>query len=98
MLDGPLPSYALPPCDGYDDITDVWLEETDPENELGEICEAGFDDDARGYPCRCSLVGIRVTRDGWSIPLPREIAVRLLGPMTVTRLERLRAARLDEEI
>lgn len=97
MLDGTLHPYALPRCDGREDITDAWQEETDPENERGEICEAFFNDDVSGYGCRCALVAIRVTGAEGQIPLPRELALALLNPMTVTRLERLRADRLAEE-
>lgn len=93
--------YDLPPCDGSEDISDLWTEETDPENERGEICEAFFDDEVSGIGCHCALVAIRVTGglgdDQWSISLPRDIAMKLLNPMAVTRLERNRADRLDEE-
>ncbi|MCV2449518.1 hypothetical protein [Paracoccus sp. DMF] len=93
--------YQIPPHDGTEDITDLWIEETDAENERGETCEAFFDDEVSGYGCHCALVAIRVTGglgvDTWSLNLPRDIAMKLLNPMTVTRLERQRADRLDDE-
>lgn len=93
--------YRIPPHSGSEDISDVWTEETDPENERGECCEAFFDDEVSGYGCHSALIAIRVTGglgdDMWSVNLPRDMAMKLLNPMTVTRLERLRADRLDEE-
>lgn len=90
--------YELPAYDGRDDISDVWMEETDPENERGELCEAFFDDEVSGYGCHCALVAIRISGiDGdKELTLPRDLAMVLLNPMTVTRIERNRADRLDE--
>lgn len=92
--------YRIPPHSGSEDISDVWSEENDPENERGETCEAFFDDEVSGHGCHCALIAIRVAGgfgdDLWSLNLPRDIAMKLLNPMTVTRLERLRADRLAE--
>lgn len=89
--------YAPPRHDGSEDITDVWVEETDPEHEHGEICVAHYDDNTRGYGCRCALVALTVTLgDGGYTCLTRHMAMMTLGPVAITRLERLRAARLEE--
>lgn len=91
--------YEMPAYDGHQDISDVWQEETDAENERGELCTAYFDDWTSGHGCRSALVAIRVSGiDGnKDLILPRDLAMVLLNPMTVTRIERNRADRLDEE-
>jgi len=94
------PTYELPAHDGIEDITDCWVEETDPQNEQGQTCDAFFDDEVSGYGCHCALVAIRVNGgwgvDYWSINLPRDMAVKLLTQATVDRIERNRADRLAE--
>lgn len=94
------PFYEPPAYDGTEDITDNWMQETDPENERGEICEGFFDDHVRNG-CRCALVAIRLTiqdeaGENRSIVMPRELAVSLMGLSTVTWIERDRARVLDE--
>lgn len=93
--------YRIPPHDGKEDISDVWREETDPENEEGQTCEAFFDDETSGYGSHCALIAIRVTGgmgdDLWAVNLPRDMAVKLLGAAAVERIERLRSDRLDEQ-
>ena len=40
------PAFTV--CDHEADITDAWVEETDPDNERGETCRAYF----RAEPCK----------------------------------------------
>ena len=93
--------YALPPHSGSDDISDVWTEETDPENERGECCEAFYDDEVSGFGSHSAIVALCITGgwddQQWSINLPRDIAMKLLTPPTIARLERLRADRLETQ-
>lgn len=94
------PHFTPPQCDGSEDITDVWIEETDPENERGECCEAHFIDTCRGTGCRCALVAVTVIFrvDGRDVQtcLPRDMAIAQLGPVAVTRIEQIRARELEE--
>lgn len=91
--------FAIPDYDGHEDITDCWIEETDPQNERGEVCEAFFDDSVSGYGASSGLVGIRIFGGSgeWAINMPREMAIAILTPETVERLERIRAARIGDE-
>lgn len=94
------PHFTPPQCDGSEDITDVWIEETDPENERGECCEAHFDDDCHGIGCRCALVALTVAfcvggTDVQTV-LTRDMAIAMLGPVAVTRIEQIRARELEE--
>lgn len=90
--------YEVPAHDGFDDISDVWMEEQDPDNERGEICEAFFADNISDSGCRCELIAIRILgiEGNRELTLPRDFALKLLTPMTVTRIERRRARLLDE--
>jgi hypothetical protein len=78
------------------DVSDIWMEHTDPENERGEICEALFT--SASVPCYAAregcfdmpgfeLVGIAVRDEGGAIYRDREWAMKMLGADAVWRIE-----------
>lgn len=68
-----------------ENLSDVWMEETDPDNWWGEFC-SGFFTEEDGF---FTLVGLNV-EDGKSDDyLNREQAIKVLGYETVCRVERV---------
>jgi len=78
------------------DVSDVWMEQTDPDNERGEVCEALFERvdlrcidelshcfDADGM----NLIGIAVTDECGTIYRNREWAIKMLGVDAIWRVE-----------
>ena len=85
-------------ADSYCDISDNWMEATDPENERGEEVTAFFDHD--GVPAddeernrltfvpECRMIGIRIKGDhGTIIHRSREWAVKMMGQEAVWAVE-----------
>ena len=79
----PVPKWTI--CDRVIDITDIWQEETDPENVNGETCKAHLH--ANKYDDGMEIAGICVD-DGFSkIYRDREQASRLLSWDAIYRAE-----------
>ena len=90
-------------ADRVTDISDVWAEATDPEQERGEVCMAYFDAatpvrqrPSGDYPTDkpfdaadgMRLVGIAIVDTTGTIYRGREWATKVLGPDTVWNVER----------
>lgn len=86
--------------DSERDVSDAWMEQTDPENERGDEATALFehgsiwayshDNNPNDYGRSVSdpiLIGLRVQNDGVSLTYPREWAMKALGPEWVKRIE-----------
>lgn len=71
------------------DLTDPWMEATDPTNERGEVATGHFLTNVRGAGPGVALDRIDVS--GGSI-LQRDLCILVLGRAEVERLERLVAA------
>ncbi|MHA7852222.1 hypothetical protein [Roseovarius sp.] len=78
------------------DVSDVWQEQTDPNNERGEVCEAIFE--RVDVPCiderhRCfdadgfTLIGIAITDECGTVYRDRAWALKMLGADAVWRVE-----------
>ncbi len=76
------------------DLSDVWVEECDPENEHGDICTGIFDVQESG---NVFLIGLRL-EDGGDKPeyLNREWTLTCLGAEAVLRVERVVEADMAE--
>ena len=73
-------------CDREVDITDVWLEETDPENERGESATAYLT--ANKYDDGMEIAGISITEpEGDKSYRERDAASRILGWAAIYRIE-----------
>ncbi len=73
-------------CDRELDITDVWLEETDPENERGESATAFLK--ANKYDDGMEVAGIAIEEpEGDKTYREREAASRLIGWDAIYRIE-----------
>ena len=69
-----------------EDLSDVWMQECDPENEHGEICIGIFDVQESG---NVFLIGLRLEDRGTTPAyFNREWAINCLGDDTVLRVER----------
>lgn len=75
------PDWTL--ADRECDITDVWMEETDPENELGEVATAFLSFTSDGWPV---LDGISVKDTTGTMYFGSLRATRLLGLDAVHRI------------
>ena len=73
------------------DLTDPWMQKTDPENERGEVCTGYFTNTGK-------LKKLTVQDGGLLSVLQRPIALLLLGTDETARLERLVARNIEEEI
>lgn len=78
------------------DISDAWREQTDPNNERGEVCLAYFASEK--VPCQnerhecftgdgLALIGISVRDNSGTVYRGREWAVKMLGTDTVWQIE-----------
>lgn len=73
-------------CDRVLDITDIWLEETDPENERGESATAYLK--ANKYDDGMEVAGIAIEEpEGDKTYRQREAASRLIGWDALYRIE-----------
>jgi len=87
------PAWTL--CDMTLDLTDNWMEATDPENEWGEECTGYFDKeptaawDGTGdcWMTGYTLKGLRIDDGGTPAWIDREGALKILGFRTVHRIE-----------
>lgn len=78
------PDWAI--CDRIIDITDIWLEETDPENERGETATAFLK--ASKYDDGMEVVGIAIEEpEGDKTYRDREATSRLIGWSAIYRIE-----------
>ena len=67
------------------DVTDAWLESTDPENEFGECAEAYLEfDDITG----AEVVSVSVDDGSGFIPMKRAIAIQCMGIDAIYRIEK----------
>lgn len=80
------------------DLSECWMEVTDPENELGEACEGFFDviDNGPGFLPTLTLRGIAVT-DSETTFHDRERAIAFLGIREIHRIEDVCAELYEEE-
>lgn len=78
------------------DMSDVWMEHTDPENERGEVCEALLV--AATIPCYNAregcynadgfeLIGVAVQDEVGTIYRDREWALKMMGLDAVSHVE-----------
>ena len=65
------------------DMTDIWIEQTDPENMNNEVCTGVFTETVSGP----ILSGIIVEDAGQAVYYPRERAINFLGWDAVCRVE-----------
>lgn len=73
-------------CDREVDITDIWLEETDPQNERGESATAYLT--ANKYDDGMEVAGIAIEEpEGDKTYRDREAASRILGWDAIYRVE-----------
>ena len=72
-------------ADHVADLSDMWMEETDPENERGEVCTGLFDVSLDGETV--TLVGLIVEDENGESLRNREFALVALGADRVTALE-----------
>ncbi len=79
-----IPNWVV--CDRELDITDIWLEETDPENERGETATAFLK--ANKHDDGMEIAGIAIEEpEGDKTYREREAASRLIGWDAVYRIE-----------
>ena len=82
--------------DGSSDITDAWSEITDPENIVGDTCEALFAHEDCDVPVGLDdsricvwprLIGLRVTDENGTRDYDRDYALRLFGDRMIRLCE-----------
>ena len=66
------------------DITDIWIEECDPQNEDGAVALAYFSKDSDGV---LAIEGISVQEDALTIFYSRERAIKFIGLDAIWRAE-----------
>lgn len=69
------------------DLSDVWMEEMDPENEMGEACTGFYSHDRRDDTLR--LEGVAVEDCGGFRFYDREWLLRAFGEIRVWQLEQM---------
>jgi|GEM_PF-1923971 hypothetical protein len=90
----PLKTRADSACD----LTDVWMEETDPQNERGEACEAYFTHDGRGDAfTAATLIGARIDTGHRAYELGRDEVLAMVGADEVARVEALHLETQSEQ-
>lgn len=66
------------------DISDIWVEEVDPENEHGTFVEAHLSTNPSGF---IALDGISITEGSTTIHAGREWAEKMIGHEAIDRIE-----------
>lgn len=79
------------------DLDDVWIEETDPENILGECCTGHFTVTDNEWQFSVTLEGLAVEDATGVRYFDRERAILFLGFETVCRVESVLAEEAIEE-
>jgi len=86
------PKWAI--ADREVDITDIWAEATDPENERDETCTAYLHEDISDrmtWGCDIQITftlrGISIEDRGLTIFRDREWALKILGPAAIWKIE-----------
>jgi len=77
------PSWAI--ADRVIDITDAWLEQTDPENERNEVCLAYLHSEK--YDDGMRVAGIAIEDNDGTTYRNRDWAVKILGADAIWRVE-----------
>lgn len=78
-------------------LDDIWMEETDPENELGEACEGFFSILDTDSDYTAILNGIAVTDTSGTAYYDRARAADFLGIEIIHRIERVFTDELIEQ-
>lgn len=83
MMNAPIKTTDFTVCDLIEDLTDNWIEETDPENIEGDVCTGYFDQDDD----LMTLKGLMVESGSLTTFYDREHAIKFLSYETVCRIE-----------